>query len=75
MVLFLGGLVRELTDCSAGTIDRNSDKGSVSTPGIRINSETGDVMCDETCHDKSAKEELQKRRHKKLLSSTAIDEL
>ena len=68
--IFAGLASRDFEDCSAGTIEC-----SVSTPGVRINSETGDVISEEAVHDVLPREELQKRKHQKLLSSTTIDDL
>ena len=51
------------------TTDQQGDKVTISTPGARINSDTGDVLPEEKEKNKEA------TGHRNLLSSTAIDDL
>ena len=74
LLTLLGPSNCSLTDCSAASIDRQCDKCSASTPGVRINSETGDVIGEEVPLEKIPAKEIKNKRHHKLLSSTAIDE-
>ncbi|XP_076814567.1 uncharacterized protein LOC143460816 isoform X2 [Clavelina lepadiformis] len=61
----------EVENTLPGNILRQSNSESVSTPGVRINSETGDIMHD----DKNRKHSAQDGHGlQKILSSTAIDE-